>query len=213
MAKIEDIIKAYPDTFPQIQEGGEKERWRRYEEMREKHSYMCPSCGAKEGELHALSCDMEICPRCGGQLISCGCYLEGEWPPDEERIPWMCKPVICARCGKSWPEPFPAKDWDDVIPPPLREECLCRDCYEKVKAVVLNAEHKYRSPQRWEIQKHPSAIEFPASLKPVLIRALSAWIDLVDERWRARSKRRYTADEEITLAKMLLDKLRKQGNP
>ena len=30
-------------------------------------------CGVKEGELHELGCDMEICPFCSEQLISCGC--------------------------------------------------------------------------------------------------------------------------------------------
>jgi len=234
MAKIADLIKIYPDILPQIQEGEEDKR-KRYEEMVEKHSYMCPSCGATEGELHELNCDMEICPKCGGQLISCGCCLEGEQPLDEERIPWICKPVVCARCGKSWPEPFHVEDWDDVIPPPLRGEPLCRDCYEKVKAIILNADHKYSPPQRWGTQRgglseiellarghaffgnpikgwgmrRPSSvIELPASLAPVLIRALSAWIDLVNERWRIRDKRRYIADEEIALAKLMLDKLR-----
>ena len=33
----------------------------------------CHDCGAKEGEIHHLGCDMERCPFCGGQLIGCGC--------------------------------------------------------------------------------------------------------------------------------------------
>ncbi len=33
----------------------------------------CHDCGAKEGELHDFGCDMERCPFCGGQLITCGC--------------------------------------------------------------------------------------------------------------------------------------------
>ena len=33
----------------------------------------CGDCGCFEGELHAPCCDMERCPFCGGQLISCGC--------------------------------------------------------------------------------------------------------------------------------------------
>jgi hypothetical protein len=32
----------------------------------------CGDCGAKEGQLHVLGCDMEICPLCGNQLIACG---------------------------------------------------------------------------------------------------------------------------------------------
>lgn len=33
----------------------------------------CTDCGAEEGELHELGCDMERCPFCGGQLITCDC--------------------------------------------------------------------------------------------------------------------------------------------
>jgi hypothetical protein len=33
----------------------------------------CHDCGCKEGELHQYGCDMEECPFCGGQLLSCDC--------------------------------------------------------------------------------------------------------------------------------------------
>ena len=35
--------------------------------------YLCIDCDAGEGEIHELGCDAEDCPRCGGQLIGCGC--------------------------------------------------------------------------------------------------------------------------------------------
>jgi len=34
---------------------------------------ICHDCKVKEGELHVPGCDMERCPFCGGQLISCAC--------------------------------------------------------------------------------------------------------------------------------------------
>lgn len=33
----------------------------------------CGDCNAKYGEYHHAGCDIERCPVCGGQLISCGC--------------------------------------------------------------------------------------------------------------------------------------------
>ena len=32
----------------------------------------CHDCGAAPGELHMARCDMEQCPICGNQLLSCG---------------------------------------------------------------------------------------------------------------------------------------------
>lgn len=31
----------------------------------------CRDCGAKMGEYHQLYCDIQRCPICGGQLLSC----------------------------------------------------------------------------------------------------------------------------------------------
>ena len=36
----------------------------------------CHDCGVTKGEYHKDGCDVERCPRCGGQLISCDCKQE-----------------------------------------------------------------------------------------------------------------------------------------
>jgi hypothetical protein len=39
----------------------------------------CHDCAAIKGELHVPGCDVERCPACRGQAISCGC-ADGEEP-------------------------------------------------------------------------------------------------------------------------------------
>jgi len=36
-------------------------------------TWLCIDCEAADGQVHELGCDAENCPRCGGQLIGCGC--------------------------------------------------------------------------------------------------------------------------------------------
>jgi hypothetical protein len=50
----------YPDgtTLPALQYAGDDR---------------CHDCYIVPGGYHHLGCDMERCPRCAGQLVSCGC--------------------------------------------------------------------------------------------------------------------------------------------
>ena len=38
----------------------------------------CDDCGVPRGALHKLGCDLEPCPRCDGQAITCGCFYEDD---------------------------------------------------------------------------------------------------------------------------------------
>ena len=81
----------------------------------------CPDCGAATGELHRKGCDVEPCPYCGGQRLSCRFMgrcgrvrrgdripWTGEWPGDAEcrEFGWYAKPGPDRRlvaCGPDEP--------------------------------------------------------------------------------------------------------------
>jgi hypothetical protein len=41
----------------------------------------CHDCAATKGQFHVPGCDVERCPRCGGQAISCACPYKDEQKP------------------------------------------------------------------------------------------------------------------------------------
>lgn len=97
----------------------------------------CHDCGVEEGELHKIGCDMERCPICGGQMISCDCSYEF-MPPDDKRIPWIHVPVLCALCGTKNPPHFMVsnQEWQTTVPKHLQDNVLCWPCFARLKTLM-----------------------------------------------------------------------------
>jgi hypothetical protein len=45
----------------------------RYGSSFDDHFETCGDCGVVKGQLHVECCDVDACPKCCGQAISCGC--------------------------------------------------------------------------------------------------------------------------------------------
>jgi len=126
----------------------------------------CHDCYCKEGEIHEYGCDMESCPFCGQQLITCDCVYEklnidcspGTWTyenglTDEQeeqwidllnqtgRVPYIHYPSICGKCGALYPPFFfvPDEDWKKYIAPRHREQIICRKCYDRIRSLIDGA--------------------------------------------------------------------------
>lgn len=61
-------------------------------------SKSCPACKSKPNGLHASGCDVEQCPECGWQLLTCWCPRKHDAIPPENRMPWTGDWPNVAQC-------------------------------------------------------------------------------------------------------------------
>ena len=57
--------------YPRVRYGAEAEDWGA-------DRVPCHDCSVIKGQLHVPSCDVERCPVCGGQVITCECDYDEE---------------------------------------------------------------------------------------------------------------------------------------
>lgn len=131
--------------------------------LSEESRVKCHDCGCLEGQIHEYGCDMERCPFCGGQLITCDCCYrildidasEGTWAynngltveqtriwlqklSEEGRVPYIRWPNVCSRCGVLEPALFYVsdKEWEKYIQKSKRGELVCRSCFDEIKELI-----------------------------------------------------------------------------